>query len=358
MYNYFLRLSQQGMAFLTIQMTIFLYNKETYILLNDIILVYLIMLSLLQPILQNIWVGKEDFFKDIVVISGVGLFLSWLLGSSIFLLTFIFVLSRCVERYFYISSLNKVKFEVMQVKILALYFFEFIFVVLASYFGKGIDYRVLVGAFSFFMSVFLYKGGIVLYRKNHVEVKEYAQNLIVVLPVLIYFLFSVLLINVDRKYLNFGLDVNVTSLLAINVLNVVFSLCSIKIDQLRVGFKKGIYPSIRIKPILILYFLFSLGFYFIFTLTRGVHLLGDIDILYYVSYVFLNLILIIYMMYSTYFLQNNEFRWVIFYLTLALLIKFILLELIDFLFISNIISGVVLLMGLIFLKREYCEKKH
>lgn len=358
MYNYFLRLSQQGMAFLTVQVTIFLYNKETYILLNNIILVYLVMLSFLQPILQNIWVGREDFFKDIVVISCIALFLSWLLGSSLFLLTFVFVISRCLERYFYISSLNKVKFEVMQVKILALYFFEFIFVFLASYFGEGIDYRVLVGAFSFFISIFLYKGGIVLYRKNHIGVKEYAKNLMVVLPVLIYFLFSVLLINIDRKYLNFGLDVNVTSLLAINVLNVVFSLCSIKIDQLRVEFKKGIYPSISIKPILILYFLFSLSFYVVFILTKGVHLLGDINILYYVSYVILNFILIIYMMYSTYFLQNNEFRWVIFYLVLALLIKFFLLRVTGFLFISNIISGLVLLMGFIFLKREYHEKKY
>lgn len=358
MYNYFLRLSQQGMAFLTVQVTIFLYNKETYILLNNIILVYLVMLSFLQPILQNIWVGREDFFKDIVVISCIALFLSWLLGSSLFLLTFIFVLSRCIERYFYISSLNKVKFEVMQIKMLVLYFFEFIFVVLASYFGKGIDYRVLVGAFSFFLSVFLYKGGIVLYRKNCVGVKEYAKNLIVVFPVLIYFLFSVLLINIDRKYLNFGLDVNVTSLLAINVLNVVFSLCSIKIDQLRVGFKKGIYPSISVKSILMLYFLFSLVFYFIFILTKGVHLLGEINILYYVSYVILNFVLIIYMMYSTYFLQNNEFKRVVLYLTLALLTKFFLLEVTDFLFISNIVSSIVLLMGFVILKREYYEKKH
>lgn len=358
MYNYFLRLSQQGMAFLTVQVTIFLYSKETYILLNNIILVYLVMLSFLQPILQNIWVGKEDLFKDIVVIICIGFFISWLLGSSLFLLVFIFILSRCMERYFYISSLNTVKFEIMQVKVLALYFFEFVFVVLVSYLGEGIDYRVLVGALTFFLSIFLYKGGIVVYRKNHIGIKEYAKNLIVVLPVIIYFLLSVLLVNIDRKYLNFGLDVNVTSLLAINVLNVVFSLCSIKIDQLRVDFKKGIFPSISIKPIVALYFLFSLGFYIFFTLTKGVHLLGDINILYYVSYVFLNFILIIYMMYSTYFLQNNEFRRIVFYLTLALLIKFFLLHVIDLLFISNIISGLVLLIGFIFLKREYYEKKY
>ncbi|RSC81570.1 hypothetical protein [Acinetobacter haemolyticus] len=356
MKKYYLRLFQQFIAFLTVQITIYLYSKEVYIEINKIIFLYLMVLSVIQPLLQNIWLQKEDFLKDslfIVVVVGV---FSFLFNQSL-IFPILFILARCLERYFYIYNLNRNKFELMQIKVCILYFFEFLLVVAISFYSQSLDLRLLASVLTIFLAIFTLYGFSKSLISNRIKASVYLLNFFTALPVMLYFLISVYILNMDRNYLNYGVEVNTSLLVAINVLNILFSLASINIDKIRTKIKSNVQYSIGAAKIFYVYVMFSVSFFLVFQNIGNYFNLVKVDVWYYFSYAILNYCLLIFMMASTYNIQLEKYFLVLSFLIFAVFLKGVFFILIGDLSIANIIASAVILLGFFWIELKTNEKK-
>src|SRR5699024_496949 len=93
--------------------------------LNEIIFVYLIALSIIQPILQNIWLDKDDYYKDMSVLVFISTILPlFLLESSLYIISIVFIFSRILERYIYIHNVKNNCFNKMQVYVIYIFTIE------------------------------------------------------------------------------------------------------------------------------------------------------------------------------------------------------------------------------------------
>src|SRR5690606_17757150 len=141
---------------------------------------------------------------------------------------------------------------------------EFLLVVAISFYSQSLDLRLLASVLTIFLAIFALYGFSKSLISNRIKASVYLLNFFTALPVMLYFLISVYILNMDRNYLNYGVEVNTSLLVAINVLNILFSLASINIDKIRTKIKSNVQYSIGAAKIFYVYVMFSVSFFLVF----------------------------------------------------------------------------------------------
>lgn len=364
--KHLLRVIQLALAFLTVQLTLKYLGLDAYVFFNKVMFVYLVALSFSQVNLNMVWKKKSYILYDFSIFFIVCFFVSFSLGLStgIAWLAAVYAFSRLVERYVYCSMLADGGFYKGQVFIVFLYSAELI---LIFFIYKGVserfnasEARVVYAALMYFVfSVITY---FIIIRKSKQKISfiYYVKNIFSNLEVLLYFLLSVVILNMDRYFAE-SLDDDVAGFLfSLSVAGAVFSILSIEIDKLKskitTGLKVNSSNSAFFVPVFLVLGLFYWFFISYFSFVSGFFKIGDVNIFSVASIFFLYGAIYSLMYASTPFLISGGLRSSLIILTLCFLFKLMVYYISD-LVVANFLTGLLLMFflfasGLITLRRD------
>lgn len=243
--SFAVRLLQLLLAFLAVQLTLKFFGEDLYIQLNKVIFVYLVSLSLVQPILNAVWKGEASLVEDVVISLTVAVIVSAFsnLEIQLVLLSIVYSWSRMLERYAYCSLLSSNRFYVGQFLVVFLHFFEIILIIGILYGGlkeeQQLFYRVFFAAAIFFIPsiifAFFFKKSSRVSFRFFFRLKKLAPQL----DVLVYFFAAILILNIDRLFVQ-NIKHNAASFLfSLSVAGAIFGLASVKIDKLKSNIASG-----------------------------------------------------------------------------------------------------------------------
>lgn len=357
----FLRLCQQGLAFLSVQLTLKLYGVEVYHVLNEVLLVYLVALSILQPMLNQIWQRSERMAPDLCMFLGVCVLGALFFLKSIMLacLSFIYIVGRLFERYAYIKLLSNNRFLQGQLFLLVILLIELGLLIMLSdsilVFSDSISVRLALSAVSFLLpSLF-----VLAQYARQVRIVEsrinYFTDIFRRFDVLIYFVLAVLLINCDRKIAPSIVEDAEVYLFSLNVAGAVFGLVSIKIDKVKsVIANGGQVKFCKELTICVAFFMIS-GLYWIVLqysfMFREFFALTQMGYFKVFSAFYMTTCVFIVMLVATPSLIRGNVYIYILIMGISLVLKLLLVSVLNTnLFFANYISGSFLLVSLVYLK--------
>lgn len=292
-----LRVLQLGLVFLTVQLTLKYLGVNVYVTFNKVMFIYLVVLSLSQINLNMVWKEKSFFIYDLLIFFVFSLLVSAFSGlpNEIQWIASIYVFSRAIERYVYCSILVAGEFYKGQLFVIILYCMELalIFLLYKSENDEmgltqaRIIYAALIYLI-FSIIVFVLYGKI---KSKKIPLIHYLRKIISDINVLLYFLLSVVVLNIDRYFAESVGDGVAEFLFSLSIAGAVFSILSIEIDRLKIKIKAG-YEVSAIKSVLFI-FIFLIGgliywfFMSVFPFIRTFFGLGEIEFYNIISIFFI-----------------------------------------------------------------------
>lgn len=244
---FIIRVLQQLLLFSSMYFTLYFWGESTYVMLNKVLFFLLIVTCLIQPIIDMLWKGKLTIEEALIAVGGTGLLIGIiLLGSNLYIVSIMafYITVKSVERILYVTSCIRGTVSSAQVRLAVLYLIEFSSILISVFSINSLDIsdRLLSSVIAYLSLFYLYKDVNIKFKKLKINIKEFICKYRESIGLLFYFLFSSLLLNMDRlvvgDFIN-NVSRSVSYLFYLSVFFAVFGLFGYNFDRVRKNIKEN-----------------------------------------------------------------------------------------------------------------------